>query len=320
MGSGTLLMVGIALLILAAIAAFVWTRTSAPEGELQERLKIYASIPETTSRQQKRSSARLYRLRRRLNMMLSALGSEDMNMQLMAANWHITVTEYILIRLGLMVAGLLVAWAIFGSVISGLALAIIANLIPGILLRRSISRRRIRFEGQLVDVLVLIQGAVRAGFSLLQAVEVVEREMTPPASTEFQRVTREVSLGVSLTQALNNLKDRMENADLDLIVTAVNIHNQVGGNLTTMLNAVTETVRERDRLFREARVITTQQRYTSYLLSLLPVILAGMIFMINPEYMTQLLRPGIYMLIPIFAILGIIAGHIVLQRITKIEV
>jgi tight adherence protein B len=112
----------------------------------------------------------------------------------------------------------------------------------------------------------------------------------------------------------------MQNADLSLIVTAVNIHNQVGGNLTTMINAVAETVRERDHLFREARVITTQQRYTAYMLSLLPVVLAALIFMLSPDYIKQFLKPGPYILIPIFAILGIILGHIVLQRITKIEV
>jgi tight adherence protein B len=84
---------------------------------------------------------------------------------------------------------------------------------------------------------------------------------------------------------------------------------------------VTETVRERDRLFREARVITTQQRYTSYLISLLPVAIGLLIFMANPEYMMKLFTSGTYyLMIPILAVIGVIAGHFVLQRITKIEV
>jgi tight adherence protein B len=200
-------------------------------------------------------------------------------------------------------------------------LAILANLLPGILLRRSASRRQIKFESQLVDVLVLITGAVKTGFSLLQAMEVVEREMQPPASDEFRRVHTEIGLGLSLSQALDNLSARMENQDLDLVVTAVKIHDQVGGNLSTMLEAVTETVRERDRLFREARVITTQQRYTSYLISLLPVAIGLLIFMANPDYMMQMFTSGVYyLMIPILAVIGVIAGHFVLQRITKIEV
>jgi len=170
-------------------------------------------------------------------------------------------------------------------------------------------------------VLVLITGAVKTGFSLLQAMEVVEREMEPPASDEFRRVHVEVGLGVSLSQALDNLSARMQNQDLDLVVTAIKIHEQVGGNLSTMLAAVTETVRERDRLFREARVITTQQRYTSYMLSILPIAIGLLIFMLNPEYMMQLFTSGaFYLMIPIFAVVGVIAGHFVLQRITKIDV
>jgi tight adherence protein B len=252
--------------------------------------------------------------------MLSVLGTEDLNLQLMRADWKITSTEFILIRLGVMLAGFVLGWIIFGSLLSGVALAILANLLPGIFLRRSATRRQIKFEGQLVDVLVLITGAVKTGFSLLQAMEVVEREMQPPAADEFRRVHIEVGLGIGLSQALDNLSTRMQNQDLDLVVTAVKIHNQVGGNLSTMLEAVTETVRERDRLFREARVITTQQRYTAYLISLLPIAIGLLMFMLNPEYIMQLFTNGIFIIIPIFAVIGIIAGHFVLQRITKIEV
>jgi tight adherence protein B len=226
-----------------------------------------------------------------------------------------------LIRIGLMVVGLVLGWMFFGNVLSGLALAILANLVPGIFLRRSASRRQIKFESQLVDVLVLITGAVKTGFSLLQAMEIVQREMQPPASDEFRRVYTEIGLGISLSQALDNLSTRMENQDLDLVVTAVKIHDQIGGNLSTMLEAVTETVRERDRLFREARVITTQQRVTSYMISVLPIAIGLLMFMLNPNYIMQLFTRGFpWLLIPIFAVLGIIAGHFVLQRITKIEV
>lgn len=289
---------------------------------MEDRILAYATVPEyLQERKMGRRNPRLFRLRRQINSMLSVLGTEDLNLQLMRADWQITSTEYILIRLGVMLVGFVFGWIFFGSILSGLALAILANLIPGILLRRGATRRQIKFEGQLVDVLVLITGAVKTGFSLLQAMEVVEREMQPPAGEEFRRVHIEVGLGVSLSQALDNLSARMQNQDLDLVVTAVKIHNQVGGNLSTMLEAVTETVRERDRLFREARVITTQQRYTSYLLSLLPVAIGLLIFMLNPEYMMQLFTSGpFFLLIPIFAVIGVIAGHFVLQRITKIDI
>lgn len=317
----TIFILGFGILIGLGLVLFTLIRSSDRGDMMQERIQTYATVPEyAEQRKSKRSNPRLYRLRRQINSMLSLLGTEDLNLRLMRANWQITATEFILIRIGLMVAGLIFGWLIFGSILSGLALAIIANLIPGIFLRRSANKRQIKFESQLVDVLVLVNGAVKTGFSLLQSLEVVEREMQPPASEEFRRVHTEIGLGLTLSQALNNLSDRMKNQDLDLVVTAVNIHNKVGGNLSTMLEAVTETVRERDRLFREARVLTTQQRYTAYMISLLPIVIGLMMFMINPIYIMQLFTRGIYIVIPIFAVIGIIAGHFVLQRIAKIDV
>jgi tight adherence protein B len=321
MNFGTLLILGVIAFGALALVLFMLIRSGARGDEVGERILVYATVPEFLQESRKgKTNPRLFRIRRRLNSMLSVLGTEDLNLHLMRADWKISSTEYILIRMGLMLVGFVLGWLLFGSILSGLALAILANLLPGIFLRRSASRRQIKFEGQLVDVLVLITGAVKTGFSLLQAMEVVEREMQPPASDEFRRVHIEIGLGVSLAQALDNLSMRMQNQDLDLVVTAVKIHNQVGGNLSTMLEAVTETVRERDRLFREARVITTQQRYTAYLISLLPIAIGLMMFMLNPDYVMQLFNNGIYILIPILAAVGVIAGHFVLQRITKIEV
>ena len=321
MNFGTLLILGLIAFAALALVLFILLRSGSRGGEVEERMLVYATVPEFLQERKKgRTNPRLFRIRRQLNSMLSVLGTEDLNLQLMRADWKITSTEFILIRLGVMVGGFVLGWVIFGFILSGIALAILANLLPGLFLRRSATRRQIKFESQLVDVLVLITGAVKTGFSLMQAIEVVTREMQPPASDEFRRVHIEVGLGIGLSQALDNLSSRMQNQDLDLVVTAVKIHNQVGGNLSTMLEAVTETVRERDRLFREARVITTQQRYTSYLISLLPIAIGLLMFMLNPDYIMQLFTNGIYIIIPILAAVGIIAGHFVLQRITKIEV
>jgi len=263
----------IGLFVLLAFGLFFWgmTRTLATGDGMQERIHAYAIVPKEEPRRGRgRRRAMLARLRIRLNAMLSSLSSEKISLQLMQANLRISVTEFLLVRIWLTVVGLLVGWITSGTIISGIGLAMIAYLIPEIYLRRRISKRLIQFEKQLVDVLVLINGAVRAGFSLLQAIEVVAREMKPPASEEFKRVVHEVGLGLALPQALINLAERMRNADLDLMVTSIEIHYRVGGNLTTMLTAVTETIRERTRLFGEVRVITTQQRYTGYLLSVYP--------------------------------------------------
>jgi tight adherence protein B len=289
--------------------------------EMQERLHTYALVPDISPRRRGGSrETSLARLRLRLNAMLASLGSQELNIDLMSANWPITATEYILIRITGTLLGFFLGWLVAGSPISGVGLAIIIYFIPSLFLNRSINRRRTQFERQLVDVLVLINGAVRAGFSLLQALEVVEREVKSPASEEFHRVRREVGLGLSIGQALDNLANRMQNSDLNLVVTAIKIHYQVGGNLSTMLMAVTETVRDRIRLFSEIRVITTQQRYTSYLLSLLPFFVGGIIFLLNPEYMSRLFEPGAILCIPIGALVGILLGHLIIRRMIKLDV
>jgi tight adherence protein B len=246
--------------------------------------------------------------------------SEELNLRLASANWPITETEYVLIRFWGLVAGFALGWLIFQSPISGVGFAIIAFLAPDLLLRRAIYRRRLAFERQLVDVLVLVKGAVRAGVSFLQSLDIVIQEMLPPVSEEFRRVRREVGLGLPLSQALGNLHARMENDDLFLLVTAININSQVGGNLSTMLEAVTTTIRERIRLFAEVRALTSMQRYSGYVLTLLPFMTAGILFIINPKYMSRMFEPGPVLCVPIGALIMVLLGNLVIRVMSRVEI
>jgi tight adherence protein B len=186
-------------------------------------------------------------------------------------------------------------------------------------LRWSIKNRRTRFNQQLIDTLVLIEGGVRAGYSLLQAIDLVVDELQAPASEEFKRVRQEVGLGLPLSEALINLSDRMQNRDLTLVVTAININSQVGGNLTTMISVVTETIRERIQLFSEIRVLTAQQRYSGYLLTMLPFIVGAILFILNPEYMSRIFQPD-FLCIPIGALLSILLGNLVIRQMVKMDI
>lgn len=323
MESGSLNLLGIGTVLIAAVGliAFGITRTFVSGGVMRDRVETYAALPLTSAKNQPmRKRSRLAELRFQLNTMLSSLNSEKIALDLLRANWRVTVTEFIILRFSVTAVAFLIAWLISGSTFPGIGLALIAYLAPGVFLRWRINKRQIAFEKQLLDVLVLITGAVRAGFSFLQALELIDREMKPPASEEFRRVIHEASLGLSVPQALHNLASRMENDDLNLVVTAVEIQYQVGGNLATMLTAVSETIRERIRLFGEVRVVTTQQRYTGYLLSILPFVIGGLLFMMNPGYMSRLFQPGPLLCIPIGSIVGIIIGHFVIQRIARVNI
>jgi tight adherence protein B len=313
---------GLTLIILFAsgIALVGAARTIRGVDLMDERMQVYASLPEISQAlEMERRYPQLNRLRLRLNRTLAAFASADLSLRLMSANWPISAAEFTVIRLSSTIIAFLLGWILSDNPIAGLGLSIIAFIIPGYSLSRSLHRRRTRFANQLIDVLVLINGAIRAGFSLLQATEVVVKEMKPPANEEFRRVQHEVALGVTLGTALNNLAIRMENQDLDLLVAAINIQYKVGGNMTTMISAVTETIRERIQLFTEVRVISTQQRYTGYLLTLLPFFVGAVIFTLSPEYMSLLFTRQM-ICFPIGALLGIIMGNIVIRRIARIQV
>ncbi len=289
--------------------------------DIGSRLATFVTLPdEETQRQDgQRRRTGLIRWRLRLNNMLSGFASEKLNLQLISANWPITETEYVLIRIGGVILAFGLGWLASQMLVSGVGLAAIAFFIPDLVLKRAISKRRMNFGSQLVDVLILMTGAVRAGYSLPQAVEVVSKEMRAPASEEFRRVRHEIGLGLSLTQALNNLVARMENDDLYLVVTAININSQVGGNIVTMLEAVTDTIRDRVRLFAEVRVLTAQQRFGSYILTFMPIAMAGAMFFINPVYMMRLFDPAI-ICIPIGAVVMVILGNFLVRRLARIEV
>jgi tight adherence protein B len=188
-------------------------------------------------------------------------------------------------------------------------------------------KRLAAFSEQLPNTITLLANSLRAGSSFLQGVELVAREAQPPISEEFERVVREMSLGVALQPALANLVRRVKSEDLELMVTAINIQSQVGGNLATVLDSIAFTIRERIRIIGEIRVLTSMQRYSGYVITLLPVGLAGILFLISPSYITALFRnPPQTFGLPtgvIFLIVGLISmgiGYIFIRRIVDIKV
>jgi tight adherence protein B len=130
--------------------------------------------------------------------------------------------------------------------------------------------------------------SLRAGYSVPQAMEAVAKEAPPPASIEFKRVVAEISIGVPMEISLDNMTSRIDSEDLDLVFTAVNIQREVGGNLAEILETISETIRQRVRIKGEIRTLTASGRATGTVIGLLPIGLAILLMVINPEYMSQL--------------------------------
>ena len=189
-------------------------------------------------------------------------------------------------------------------------------------------RRRLKaFGTQLPDTITLLANSLRAGSSFLQGIELVTREARPPISEEFERVVREMALGVAMQPALNNLARRVASEDLELMVTAINIQSQVGGNLATVLDSIAFTIRERIRIQGEIQTLTAMQRYSGYVITLLPVGLAVILFLVSPAYITPMVQKppetfGMPTGIMFFAV-GLISmgiGYMLIRRIVDIKV
>jgi tight adherence protein B len=181
-------------------------------------------------------------------------------------------------------------------------------------------RRQTKFEDQLPDLLAILASSVRGGFSLFQALQMISREASEPSKTEFQRVIHEVSLGGPLDQALAGLASRMPTEDVDILVTAITLQHQTGGNLSNVLDIVANTIRERHRVEREIKGLTAQQRFTASLLAALPFLLAAILFVISPSYLGHLFAWGWVLCMPVGAIILAVIGLVVMRRMASIDV
>ena len=183
-----------------------------------------------------------------------------------------------------------------------------------------IDRREAAFTNQLGDCLTMVANAMRAGFSFLQAMELISKEMEPPMSTEFQHVMRDISLGATVERALDDMDKRVGSPDFSLVVTAVLIQQQVGGDLAHILDTISETIQDRIRMRREVKTLTAQGRMSGWVLAVLPIATGLLLSSISPGYMDPLLTDRLgHMAIAAAVVLEII-GFFVIQRIVDIDV
>jgi tight adherence protein B len=215
----------------------------------------------------------------------------------------------------------------FSNIVALVAFALIGLWAPRYYLGYRQRKRLRAFGEQLPDTITLLANSLRAGSSFLQGIELVTREARPPISEEFERVVREMQLGVALQPALNNLARRVASEDLELMVTAIQIQSQVGGNLATVLDQIAFTIRERVRIHGEINTLTAMARYSGYVITLLPIGLAGILFLISPSYISVMLEnpPELFGLPMgvVFFIIGLISmgiGYIFIRRIVDIKV
>ena len=240
--------------------------------------------------------------------------------QMARANLKFTVGEFIALDIILVIGAGLGTFLWRGDLIVT-AIGVIAGFaLPWVYVTLMRGRRLRAFNDQLGDTLNLMVNSIRAGYSILQAMEAVSEEMGSPICDEFGRVVREVQLGLTLEQGLDNMMRRITSDDLDMMVTAIKVQREVGGNLAEVLDSISYTIRERVRIKGDIRSLTAYGRGAGNLLTAVPIILSVIIYLITPDFMSLLFTDRCGWMMLGFAGLGIVIGYIVISKIVDIDV
>ncbi len=245
--------------------------------------------------------------------------------ELARADLRLTPGEYVVLNVVSVVVGALLLFIVFGGATAGgfifaILGALLGFYVPRLYVRILQSRRLNAFNGQLGDTIVLMSNSLRSGYSLLQSMETAAKELPPPMSQELSRVTREVGLGLTVQEALANMLRRMPSDDLDMLITAINVQHEVGGNLAEILDSIAHTIRERIRIKGEIRTITAQQRLSGIILAIVPVLLGFIMYFLNPEYISRMWQSACGLIMLFTGGIMIVIGYLVIRKITNIEV
>jgi tight adherence protein B len=257
----------------------------------------------------------------RVNRILAARAGAQIATDLARADLKLTTSEFVLFNIASILIGFLLALLVFrGNMILALVGAAVGFYVPRWYIAFLQRKRLNAFDGQLGDTIILLSNSLRSGYSLLQSMETVSKELASPMSVEFARVTREIGLGLTIQEALANLLRRIPSDDLDLMITAINVQHEVGGNLAEILDTIAFTIRERVRIVGEIRSITAQQRLSASLLSVLPIALGLVLYALNPKYISGLWSNLCGWIMMITGGTLIILGYFIIRKIVDIEV
>lgn len=244
--------------------------------------------------------------------------------QLAKADIPLKANEFVAIQFLAVMLSMSFGMVVFKSFAVGLVFGAVGYFVPliwvGILKKRRINE----FNEQILDTLIMLANGLKAGYSFLQALEMVSRESLPPMSTELRRVLKENGLGINLEESLLALNERIESEDWDLVTTVVLIQRQVGGNLAEILEKISHTIRQRMKIKGDIQTKTAQAKASGALVGALPIGIGFMIYLINPKFIMQLFtfRYGAFRgwYVVVFGIIWEIIGMYIIMKIVDIEV
>jgi tight adherence protein B len=254
----------------------------------------------------------------------SKKGKPSVGEQLQRADLRLRTSEFLMIQIGSTVLFVLIAILRFGLPLGGLiqtiVFGVIGYLVPSFYVRYRINKRLKAFNNQLGDTLTLLSNAIKAGYSFAQAIDTVAKNAVAPIADEFGRAVREMNLGGSPDEALQNITKRIVSADFDLVATAYSIHRTVGGNLAEILDNIAYTIRERVRIKGEIATLTAQARASGTLITFLPIVLAAFMYFVTPTYFRPMFENIVGWILLVIGAAMIFVGNLIIRRVVAIEV
>ena len=244
--------------------------------------------------------------------------------ELAKADVPLKANEYVAIQFLAVMISLALGMIVFKNIALAMGIAVLGYLSPMIWVKIKKSQRVREFNEQILDTLIMLANGLKAGYSFLQAMEMVSREAPAPMGKELKRVLKENSLGVNLEDTLMALNDRVESEDWDLVTTVVLIQRQVGGNLAEILDKIGFVIRQRMKIKGDIQTKTAQAKVSGLLVGALPVCVGFLIYLVNPKFMMKLFTfksggfRGWYVVI--FGIFWEIIGMYIIMKIVDIEV
>ena len=246
--------------------------------------------------------------------------AKDFDIKMQQAGIALLGSEFLVVLVGTALFAFAITLIVDGNIMHALLFAISTAIMIIIYINIKISKRRHAFNNQLGDALVMMANSMRSGFSFMQAVDMVANEMSSPIANEFAKLVAEMRLGIPSDEALTNLSKRIGSKDFDLVIIAVMIHRQVGGNLAQILESISSTITERIRMKREITTLTSQGRMSGWIVGLLPFGMAMILEVVNPNYLTPLYTEELGTIM-IGIGLGLqVVGMVVLRKIVDIDV
>ena len=235
----------------------------------------------------------------------------------------IRVGEYLMVRFAVGFVTFLIVWLIGQSMISfvlGAVCGFFGYMLPSVWVSVLRKRRIERIDKQLPEAVTMISNALRAGFAFQHGIDMVSKQLEAPIGEEFARIMADLNVGASIEEALQGFLNRVQSEDANMVVTAILIQRQSGGNLAEILETVGETMRERERLTGEIKTMTSQQRFSGMVLSIWPLLLLGAFSLFNWGQVKLLFTTNVGLMLVAVACVLQLLGYYTIRRILDIDI